>query len=133
MGAFKEALPLLDKAYHIVEKKFDSIHSRKAECAMALAEYHIKQQKWTQASHFAEQGMIIFEKLYGLNHWKVEYTSALKTLAKAGKLKNTDPTKQLEKTIFSMRNQPYAEEYYINQLILYAKELKYNLQLNEPS
>lgn len=125
-----EAYPLLKKAYAIVEEKFDSIHSRRAKCAIALAEYYLKKQKWKQASDFAKEGMIIYEQINGKDHWSYEYTSALNILSKWAGNNKIHYSGQLEEIIHSMRKQPYAEQYFINQLILYAKELGLNLQDN---
>jgi serine/threonine-protein kinase len=122
-----EAYPLLKKAYAIVEEKFDSVHSRRASCATALAEYYLKKQKWKQASEYAKEGMIIYEQINGKDHWSYEYTSALNILAKQAVNNNIQYSGQIKKIIHSMRKQPFVENYYLNKITQYARELDINL------
>ncbi|WP_010662228.1 serine/threonine-protein kinase [Marinilabilia salmonicolor] len=127
-GKPNEAYPHIEKAYAIIDEKFDSIHSRRGDCATLLAEYYLKMQKWTLANKFATEGMTIFNSLHGKDHWKYEYTSALKLLAQSPK-KNSNLTKQLTGLFQSLNIRQYPNQYFINQLQKLAGEKGFELRL----
>jgi tetratricopeptide (TPR) repeat protein len=131
-GNPEQAYPYIEKAYAIIEEKFDSIHSRRGDCATLLAELHLKKQKWTLANKFATEGMTIFSSLHDKNHWKYEYTSALKILAR-GATTNPETEKQLSRILESLHNQEYAEQYFINQLQELAGDIGYDLGIQVPA
>ncbi|MGM0376163.1 MAG: tetratricopeptide repeat protein [Bacteroidota bacterium] len=127
-GKPDEAYPHIKKAYSTMEEKFDSIHSRRGDCATLLAEFYLKKQKWTLANQFAKEGMTIFSSLHDKNHWKYEYTSALKILAQRANTNQNNP-EQLSAIFHSLNNQEYPDQYFINQLQELAGERGVDLAL----
>ncbi|WP_291856140.1 tetratricopeptide repeat protein, partial [Marinilabilia sp.] len=111
----EEAFPYIEKAYAILEEKFDTIHSRRGDCATLLAEYYLKMQKRTLANKFATEGMTIFSSLHDKTHWKYEYTSALKILAQSP-VNTQKGAEQLSDIFQSLNNQKYPNQYFISQL-----------------
>ena len=112
-----EAFAFLQEADAIVRDKFDAVHSMRGTTAILMAEYHIKEQKWTKASQYADEGMTIFSRLYGTKHWKYVYTSALKNLSEAGAGEtNHAIRKAYEKAYGYIRQQAHTNPYYTSQL-----------------
>jgi serine/threonine-protein kinase len=122
-GEMQQARNKMHQAYAIIDSKFDSLHSMRAENLELMAEFSIIENRWEQARQYARQGKKIYAALYGRDHWKYHYCDALDQMAgmlPKGHAARRRASNLLLQTSRLIRQQTHADPYFANQLKLLA-------------